>query len=80
MRQYASAPQRCRLTGNSRACFHVLNEEEASFWAAAARGVVFGGLCDMIANRDNDETAAQRAATYLNTWVTSAFLSSALLA
>jgi hypothetical protein len=54
-----------------------LGDEEAMMWAEAARGLSFGALCEMIATFDTPQTAALRAAGYLQCWLNTQALTSA---
>ncbi len=50
--------------------FRELPAEEAMMWDAAARGVSFGVLCEMLATYDDPDGAAARGAGYLHGWIT----------
>ena len=47
----------------------VMGREEAMMWTEASRGVRFEVLCEMLATFDDPETAASRAAGYLQGWL-----------
>lgn len=47
----------------------VMAREEAMMWTEAARGVRFEVLCEMLATFDDPDTAASRAAGYLQGWL-----------
>jgi Putative DNA-binding domain len=49
--------------------FRPLDAEEAMMWNEAAKGVPFGGLCEMVATFAGEDEAELRAATYLKTWI-----------
>lgn len=57
-----------------------LGNEEAMMWDEAAKGVRFGVLCEMLATFDDPETAALRAAQYLQGWLVSGALASVRVA
>lgn len=58
----------------------VLGAEETMMWTEMSRGVRFEGLCELVATFDDPDTAAARAAQYLQGWLTSQLLMSAKLA
>lgn len=58
----------------------VMGAEETMMWTEACRGVRFDGLCEMVATFDDPDTAAVRAAGYLQGWLSSHMLTSAMLA
>ncbi len=60
--------------------YRVLGREEAMLWDEAAKGVRFGVLCEMLATFDDPDTAALRAAQYLQSWISLGLLSGARLA
>ena len=60
--------------------YRVLSREEAMMFDEAAKGVRFGVLCEMLATFDDPETAAYRAAHYLQGWIASGLLCDAKLA
>jgi hypothetical protein len=51
--------------------FRLLGAEETMALVSAREGVPFGVMCEMIAHRDDPDTAGQRAASYLRSWVES---------
>lgn len=51
--------------------FRLLGEEEAMAFMSAREGVPFGVICEMIAMRDDADTAGMRAASYLRGWIES---------
>ena len=51
-----------------------LGVEEAMAWDEAAKGLRFGVLCEMLATYDDPDTAALRAAQYLQGWLVSGML------
>lgn len=57
----------------------VFGPEEAMMWSEAAKGVRFGVLCEMCAVFDDPESAPARAATYLQSWLTTGMLATAEL-
>lgn len=57
-----------------------LGAEEAMMWDEAAKGVPFSALCELVAIFDAADTAALRAAGYLQTWIGAGMLSAAKLA
>ncbi len=62
------------------ATVRALGDEEAMMWTEAGRGRTFGALCEMIATFDVPQTAALRAAGYLQCWLNTQALTSANLA
>ncbi len=54
-----------------------ISGEEAMMWIEASRGVRFDVLCEMVATYDAAETAALRAAGYLQGWLNTDMLASA---
>lgn len=56
-----------------------MSGEEVMMWIEASRGAAFAVLCEMVATYDDPETAAARAAGYLQSWLASGMLSSARL-
>jgi hypothetical protein len=58
----------------------VMGAEETMMWTEACRGVRFEGLCEMAATFDDPDTAAVRAAGYLQGWLTSHMLTTVTLA
>lgn len=59
--------------------YRTLSTEETMMWDEAAKGVPFGMLCEMAATYDEPETAAMRAAQYLQSWIAGGLLRSAAL-
>lgn len=57
----------------------IAEPEEAMVWQEAQLGLPFGALCEMVATFAEPETAAVRAAQYLQGWVTCGMLSGARL-
>lgn len=57
----------------------VMGREEAMMWTEAARGVRFEVLCEMLATFDDPDTAASRAAGYLQGWLRDHMLTAATL-
>ena len=55
----------------------VFGPEEAMMWTEAVKGVRFGVLCEMCATFDEPDEAAGRAATYLQSWLTTGMLATA---
>lgn len=53
--------------------------EEAMMWTEACRGATFGILCQLLATFDEPNSAAARAAGYLQGWLTTDMLTSAQL-
>ena len=53
--------------------------EEAMMWNEASKGVRFSVLCEMCAVFDDPENAPARAATYLQSWLTTGMLATAEL-
>jgi Putative DNA-binding domain len=58
----------------------VMGREEAMMWTEASRGVRFEVLCEMLATFDTPETAASRAAGYLQSWLGAQMLMAVTLA
>lgn len=56
-----------------------LSTEEAMMWDEAARGVSFAELCELCTFYDDPNSAPHRAASYLNTWLSTGLLSKATL-
>lgn len=54
-----------------------MSAEEAMMWREATKGVHFSVLCELLATFDDPETAAARAASHLQGWLTTGLLSSA---
>ncbi len=54
-----------------------LQPEESMMWDEAAKSVPFGRLCELIAVFNEPETASQRAAQHLQTWLSSEALTAA---
>lgn len=59
--------------------FRRLSAEEAMMWDEAAKGAAFGALCELCAVFDDPDNAPLRAASYLNSWLSSGMLSEAAL-
>lgn len=57
-----------------------LTAEEAMAWDEAAQGTPFGRLCELVAFAGEPDTAPLRAAGYLQGWLSSGALSSAMVA
>ena len=57
----------------------VLGPEETMMWNEASKGVPFGALCELAATYDDPDGAALRAAQYLQGWLASGCLSSAVI-
>ena len=57
----------------------VLGPEETMMWNEASKGVPFGVLCELAATYDDPDGAALRAAQYLQGWLVSGCLSSAVV-
>ncbi|MFN0217214.1 MAG: putative DNA-binding domain-containing protein [Hyphomicrobium sp.] len=55
----------------------VMGAEETMMWTEACRGVRFDVLCEMLATFDDPDTAAVRAAGYLQGWLATEMLTSA---
>lgn len=55
--------------------FRELSVEEAMMWDEAAKGIPFGVLCAMAATYDDPDSAAARAAGYLQQWISAELLS-----
>ena len=55
----------------------VMPYEEAMMWAEASRGLRFDALCELLAAFDDPDSAAVRAAGYLQGWLTAELLTSA---
>ncbi len=53
--------------------------EEAMMWAEASRGVRFDALCELLAAFDDPDSAAVRAAGYLQGWLTAELLTAAAM-
>lgn len=51
--------------------FRLLCAEEAMAILSATEGVPFGVICEMIAHREDPDTAGMRAASYLRSWIES---------
>jgi hypothetical protein len=51
-----------------------IGAEEAMMWDEAVKGVRFGALCELIAIFDGADTAALRAAQYLQSWLSGGLL------
>lgn len=54
--------------------------EEAMMWSEAAKGVRFGGLCELVAIFAGSDEASLRAAQYLQGWITAGLLSGVAIA
>lgn len=54
-----------------------LEPEEAMMWDEAAKGVPFGALCELVTVFGEPDTAALRAAQYLQGWLTTGLLARA---
>ena len=57
----------------------VMPYEEAMMWAEASRGVRFDALCELLAAFDDPDSAAVRAAGYLQGWLTAELLTAAAM-
>lgn len=55
----------------------IMPDEEAMMWIEATKGVRFEVLCEMVATFDDPDTAAMRAAGYLQGWLAAEMLTSA---
>ena len=58
--------------------FRILGAEEANMWDEASKGVPFGVLCETFTADHDADDAARRAAGYLQGWISSKLLSSAV--
>jgi hypothetical protein len=61
----------CIWRQGTSARFRLMGDEEAMALDAAMEGVAFGVVCEMIAMREDPDTAAARAAGYLRGWIDS---------
>lgn len=61
------------------ASFRVLDAEEAVIWDEASKSVAFGALCQMLATDHDADSAVERAARYLQGWISSRLLSAACI-
>jgi len=55
----------------------IMTDEEAMMWDEAAKGANFGRLCELLAVYDAPDTAAMRAAQFLQAWISAHLLTSA---
>lgn len=60
--------------------YRVLADEQAMMWDEAAKSVPFGALCEMLAFHGQPGTAAVRAASYLQSWISNGLLAEAHIA
>lgn len=91
MKEAATAPENLGLEGEdgqhiliwregTMPKLRVVTAEEAMMWQEACRGMTFGALCEMVATFGDADSAALRAAQYLQSWISSGALSAARLA
>ncbi|MGQ0455807.1 MAG: HvfC/BufC family peptide modification chaperone [Hyphomicrobium sp.] len=74
------APERLIVwRSNGSPMVRAMTDEETMMWTEACRGVRFEVLCEMLATFDDPDTAASRAAGYLQGWLASAMLTSVAL-
>lgn len=65
--------------GESGGAIRPVAAEEAMMWHEASKGVPFGRLCELIAVFGDPDTAAGRAAGYLQRWLADSLLTAATL-
>ncbi len=63
--------------GNNRARFRPLAYDEAMIWDEALKGAPFASLCEMLGTYWPEEEAPIKAATYLQSWLSSEWLAKA---
>lgn len=55
--------------------WRIMSYEEAMMWDLMAKGLEFGGLCEMVATYGGEEEAPLRAAGHLKGWIAAGMLS-----